>query len=387
MKILDASEPLWQGRPIGKRILHIDIVMLSKSDNHNYVYAANTEDIEAAGGCLSVTVKNHTLAIFLYDSKIYAVDNRCPHMGFPLNQGTVKDGILTCHWHHARFDLMNGGTFDQWAGDVTSFPVETRNGNEVWIDISLAEVATIDSHYHNLTLLQNGLRRNIPLMIAKTVITMLGEQKRSREDTNKKKNIDGILNSFRIGLDFGSNYKQSGWGQGLTIHTCMMNIIPYLDTEDRPFALYHGLSAIAQDCASMPPRFKVSSLPKPWPDLSTLKRRFRQFIESRDAQAAERCIVTAVQLGADNREIADILFAAATDHRYLDVRHVLDFTNKALEALDAVGWDNNNDDNNKELAESVLSSLVSGYANAERMEESNSWRYPIDLIDILEKAF
>jgi hypothetical protein len=35
----------------------------------------------------------------------------------------------------------------------------------------------------------------------------------------------------------------------------------------------------------------------------------------------------------------------------------------------------------------VLSSLISGYANAERMEESNSWRYPIDLIDILEKAF
>ena len=80
----------------------------------------------------------------------------------------------------------------------------------------------------------------------------------------------------------------------------------------------------------------------------------------------------------------DMLFAAATDHRYLDVGHVLDFTNKALEALDSVGWDNNN---NKDLVESVLSSLVSGYANAERMEESNSWRYPIDLIDILEKAF
>src|SRR4029079_12937550 len=83
--------------------------------------------------------------------------------------------------------------------------------------------------------------------------------------------------------------------------------------------------------------------------------------------------------------IADILFAAATDHRFLDIGHVLDFTNKALESLDVVGgWDN---PDNKELVESVLSSLVPGYANAERMEESNSWRYPIDLIDILEKAF
>src|SRR5215203_6555907 len=357
--------------------------MLSKTDNHNYVYAANTRDIEAAGGCLSVTVEKHTISIFLYDSKIYAVDNRCPHMGFPLNKGTVKDGILICHWHHARFDLMNGGTFDQWAGDVTSFLVEIRNGNEVWVDVSPPVVDT-DSYHHNQTLVQNGLKHNLPLMIAKTVVAMLGKSRRNREDTNEKDN-DGLLNAFSVGLDFGSHYKQSGWGQGLTIHTCMMNMVPYLDAEDRPYALYHGLSAVAQECASMPPRFKMSPLPEPWPDLSTLKRWFRQFIESRDAQAAERCIVTAVRLGVDNRDIADMLFAAATDHRYLDIGHVLDFTNKALEALDTAGWDNNN--NNKELVESVLSSLVSGYANAERMEESNSWRYPIDLIDILEKAF
>src|SRR5207249_3669604 len=100
---------------------------------------------------------------------------------------------------------------------------------------------------------------------------------------------------------------------------------------------------------------------------------------------AERCIVTAIRLGANSSQIADILFAAATDHRFLDIGHVLDFTNKTLEALDIVGgWDN---PYNKELVESVLSSLVPGYAIAERMEESNSWRYPIDLIDILEQAF
>src|ERR1041385_732558 len=165
--------------------------MLSKTDNHNYVYAASTKDIESAGGCLSVTIENHTIAIFLYDSKIYAIDNRCPHMGFPLNQGTVKDGILTCHWHHARFDLLNGGTFDQWAGDVTSFPVEIRNQNEVWLDVSPA--IDTDPYHYNQTLLDNGLKRNIPLMIAKTVIAMLGDSK-NREGINEKE----MLNAIRI---------------------------------------------------------------------------------------------------------------------------------------------------------------------------------------------
>ena len=34
-----------------------------------------------------------------------------------------------------------------------------------------------------------------------------------------------------------------------------------------------------------------------------------------------------------------MLFAAATDHRYLDGGHTLDFVNKALEALDIAGWE------------------------------------------------
>jgi nitrite reductase/ring-hydroxylating ferredoxin subunit len=350
-------------------------------DNPHYVFAANVSDIQAADGCLSVQIQKYTIALFYYNFKVYAVDNRCPHMGFPLSRGTVKDSILTCHWHHARFDLTSGGTFDQWAGDVRSFPLEIRNGNEVWIDVSSS---SLDPLFYHQKLLQNGLKQNISLMIAKVIIAMLGEERKDNDvdkEDNDNKRYSGLTKAFLTGLDFGTHYKQSGWGQGLTILSCMMNILYYLDIKDRPHALYHGLSAVAQDCASMPPRFEVSPLPSSWLDLPTLKRWFRQFIESRDAQAAERCIVTAVRLGADSCQMADMLFAAATDHRYLDIGHVLDFTNKALEALDISGWDN------KELVESVLSSLVYGYANAERMEESSSWRHPVDLITILECAF
>jgi len=360
----------------------------------HYVFIALVKDIEEAdGACLAVQIENHTISLFLYDSKVYAIDNRCPHMGFPLSRGTVKNGILTCHWHHARFDLMNGGTFDQWAGDVPSFPVQIRNeGKEVWLDISHS---SIDPKLYYPMLLQNGLKQNISLVIAKAVIAMVsGDSTTSKDDKKegqpRRADSDGMITAFKTGLEFGTHFKQSGWGQGLTIHTCMMNIIPYLESaEQKAHALYHGLSAVAQDCASVPPRFEIVPLPKPWPELSTLKRWFRQFVESRDSHGAERCIVTAVRLvaeaGADNeskgQKLSDMLFAAATDHRFLDVGHTLDFTNKALEALDIVGWGDN------DVVESVLSSLVAGYATAERMEESNSWRHPIDLIAIVEKAF
>src|SRR5688572_30084006 len=72
-----------------------------------------------------------------------------------------------------------------------------------------------------------------------------------------------------------------------------------------------------------------------------------------------------------------MLFAAATDHRYLDGGHTLDFVNKALEALDVAGW---------ERAEAVLASLPAQLAGAERMEEANAWRNPVDLVGLLEEA-
>jgi hypothetical protein len=119
-------------------------------------------------------------------------------------------------------------------------------------------------------------------------------------------------------------------------------------------------------------------LPDAATDLPTLKRWFRQFIEVRDAEGAERCVISAIRNGANPQQMADLLFAAVTDHRYIDVGHPADFTNKAFEALDIAGW---------ELAEPVLTSLVMGYANAARMEESNAWRYPVDLIALLAESF
>ncbi len=324
----------------------------------SYVWATTLNELQARG-CLVVQLNGHTVALFRHEGKVYAIDNRCPHMGFPLDRGTVRNGILTCHWHHARFDLASGGTFDQFADDVRAFPVELRDG-EVWVDVAPYG----DPLARPRQRLRDGLERAISLVIAKAVINL-----EEQGDT---------LESFRAGLDFGVRYRQAGWGSGLTIHVCMMNLKPYLMAEDRPRALYHGLSDVAQNSAGSPTRFIVQPLPGQTTDIATLSGWFRQFIKVRDAEGAERCVVSAVRAGAKHRQMADMLFAAATDHRYIDIGHPLDFTNKALEALDIAGW---------ERAEMVLTSLVAGYARAARMNESNTWRHPIDLVAILERAF
>lgn len=330
------------------------------SMSERFVRAASMSEL-AQRESMAVNVGGRVVALFRTPRGVFAVDNRCPHMGFPLEQGTVKDCILTCHWHHARFDLTSGGTFDPWADDVRTFPVKIVDG-EIWIDAADRP----DPRTRHLSRLRDGLEREIPLVIAKAVIGLTdGDRGDAKE-------------SFRIGLDFGTRNRREGWGSGLTILTCMMNLLPALSADDRPRAMYHGLAAVAEDSAGHPPRFVLKPLPGAGAGIDTLKRWFRQFIEVRDGEGAERCIVSAVRAGASPREVADMLFAAATDHRYLDGGHVLDFTNKALEALDHAGWD---------CAEPVFASLASHYANASRMEEDNAWRHPIDLIPILDCAF
>src|SRR3712207_2171926 len=95
-----------------------------------FVHAGTVPDLKAKGRL--VLRGPHRPVLVVYNKgRIFALDNRCPHMGFPLERGSVQDGIFTCHWHHARFDLASGCTFDLWADDVPTCPVEVRAGGEI----------------------------------------------------------------------------------------------------------------------------------------------------------------------------------------------------------------------------------------------------------------
>ena len=311
-------------------------------------------------GCRVVTGGGHTMAVFPWGDDFAAVDNRCPHMGFPLDRGTVNNGILTCHWHHARFDLSSGGTFDPFADDVRSFPVSVVDG-EVWVDPSPPEADPVPRWSRRL---EDGMEHNIRLVIAKSVLGL------NSADADYRVPLT-------IGAEFGTTYSDSGWGQAMSMMTCSANMLDHLNQDDRSLALYQGIRHVASECAGRPPRFLVDPLPTGETRPEVFKQWFRDFIEVRDDEGAERCLRTAIDLGISQREIADMIFAAATDRVYIDAGHVVDFCNKAFELLDHIGW---------EHASLVLTSLVHGMATARRSEELNSWRNPIDLVSMVQEA-
>jgi nitrite reductase/ring-hydroxylating ferredoxin subunit len=317
----------------------------------DFVRAGSLEELKAKGRL--VVHGPHRPILVVHDKdRVFALDNRCPHMGFPLDRGSVEDGTLTCHWHHARFDLASGCTFDLWADDVPTCPAEVRDG-EVWVRPIFGYG---DPAGHWRQRLDDGLAHVLGLVIAKAVYGQLAAGV-APSDVVRQVALFGVEN-------------RDGWGVGLTILAALGNLLPVLPEEETYLALFHGARRVAADCDGQAPRRRRTALASR-PDLATLKRWLRRWTSVRHREAAERTLLTAVAAGASPAALADLLLAADTDRAFADGGHSLDFINKAFECLDLIGW---------EHADSVLPAVVGQMVAARGAEESTAWRQPADLI-------
>ncbi len=95
--------------------------------------------------------------------------------------------------------------------------------------------------------LREGLEEDISLVIAKSVLGLL--------DAGVE---PGAI--VRTGVEFGTRYRDAGWGAGLTTLIAMANLIPHLASEDRALALVHGLAFVARDTRGRAPNFPVGPL-------------------------------------------------------------------------------------------------------------------------------
>ncbi|NQU52190.1 MAG: Rieske 2Fe-2S domain-containing protein [Bacteroidetes bacterium] len=51
------------------------------------------------GRVMTVTAGQKQIALSRFKGKICALDNRCPHQGGPLGEGSIENGTLRCPWH------------------------------------------------------------------------------------------------------------------------------------------------------------------------------------------------------------------------------------------------------------------------------------------------
>ena len=78
-----------------------------------------------------VTCRHLTLCMTNFEGTYAALDNKCPHQGGPLGEGSIEKGWLRCPWHGWDFHPTNGkppGGFDD---GVTTYPVGWKWSSQI----------------------------------------------------------------------------------------------------------------------------------------------------------------------------------------------------------------------------------------------------------------
>jgi pyruvate oxidase len=79
------------------------------------------------GRVRTVLAGDRTLALTRVGDRYSALDNRCPHQGGPLGEGSIEKGWLRCPWHGYDYDPLTGSPPPGFSDAPASFPVEVRD--------------------------------------------------------------------------------------------------------------------------------------------------------------------------------------------------------------------------------------------------------------------
>jgi len=86
---------------------------------------ADVDDLPE-GRVKTVTIGARSLALTHYDGRYGALDNRCPHQGGPLGEGSIEKGWLRCPWHGYDYDPLTGSPPEGFDDAPPCFKTDVR---------------------------------------------------------------------------------------------------------------------------------------------------------------------------------------------------------------------------------------------------------------------
>ena len=104
------------------------------ADNEAGWVALTTVEQIPDGGILALELDGLKLIITRFADKIQAYRNSCTHLAMPLDKGEIKEGILTCSFHHFQYNLETGDCLTAPEMPLQPYPVK-RVGERVLIRI------------------------------------------------------------------------------------------------------------------------------------------------------------------------------------------------------------------------------------------------------------
>ncbi|KAK3236359.1 hypothetical protein CYMTET_53493 [Cymbomonas tetramitiformis] len=99
--------------------------------------AATKKELEAAdGGRMVVELNGTKVLLATVDDEVYAVSNKCSHLGLPLVgktgllQAKISDKCVVCPAHGTSFDLATGDVKGEWCPKLPNLPLVGKGPKE-----------------------------------------------------------------------------------------------------------------------------------------------------------------------------------------------------------------------------------------------------------------
>jgi pyruvate oxidase len=155
------------------------------------------------GRVMTVTADNHDYCLAHHDGKFCILDNKCPHQGGPLGEGSIENGLLRCPWH--------GWDYDPCSGKVPGFDdgVETYEAkvedNSVFIGLAEKEAAP--------RTVADVMVETMVNWGVDTVFGMVGHSNLGLADAFRKMEKAGKLKYFGIRHEGAASFAASAYGK------------------------------------------------------------------------------------------------------------------------------------------------------------------------------
>ncbi len=302
------------------------------NEQSNFVKVANLSEL-AEGKPKAVKVEGQSVALFQHNGCVYATDNQCPHMGYPLTRGRVRNGVLTCDWHGWSYDMAGGGCFTGGCDDLATFPVDVRNGS-IYIDVGSGGKKRDDAHF---LLLKEGMLSADNWTLSKAVAIMLAKGVSEEETLN--------LLVRHMGRHIATEREGGDGGRQLALMINGVKVARQYDPDDRLIPLMMAAQGASGRAGDRP---AVQPLPHPvsW---EKLEKWIRVFSADRESEGIEKCLITARRLGGHDDQIIPLLYECAVEPFFLGHTDNLLHLGYLTELLEEFGW---------EVAEELMCNLA-----------------------------
>ena len=155
------------------------------------------------GRVMTVTAGHKDICLSHWEGQLTALDNKCPHQGGPLGEGSIENGLLRCPWHGWDFCPHGGGSGDYDDG-LDTYPLKVE-GDAVYVELETEpphETTVTDIMAE--TMVNWGVNR---------VFGMVGHSNLGLADAFRRQEAKGKLKYIAIRHEGAASFAASAYGK------------------------------------------------------------------------------------------------------------------------------------------------------------------------------